>query len=157
MNEASRNKKGIVLLLNKWDLIEKDDKTINRYKEDILYRLGVMRYIPMIFTSVLQKQRLFKALDLATMVNSEIHKTIPTRELNDYFLPLIKETQPPAVKGKEIKINYITQIRAGFPLFAFYSNHPHLISENYRRFLENKIRERYGFVGVPVTLSFRKK
>jgi len=94
---------------------------------------------------------------LATQVYQEMHKHVPTSELNNYFGPLIWETTPPAVKGKEIKINYITQIKTEFPLFAFYSNHPNLVTENYKRFLENKLRERYGFIGVPLILSFRRK
>jgi GTP-binding protein len=157
LNEAAEQHKGIILLLNKWDLIEKDHKTIEDYKADIYERLGVLRFIPMMFVSVLNKQRLFKALDLATQVYEDVHKMITTSELNKYFLPLIHETSPPAVKGKEIKINYVTQIKTHFPLFAFFCNHPNLITENYGRFLENKLRERYGFAGVPVILSFRKK
>ncbi|MCB0283272.1 MAG: ribosome biogenesis GTPase Der [Calditrichaeota bacterium] len=157
LNEATQQHKGVVLILNKWDLIEKDDKTVNEYTLDIVERLGVMRYIPLIFTSVLTKQRLYKALDLATEVYENLQKKISTADLNNYFAPIIHETTPPATKGKEIKINYITQIRTGFPLFAFYSNHPNLITENYRRFLENKLRERYDFSGVPVILSFRNK
>lgn len=157
LNEATMQHKGVVLLLNKWDLIEKDDKTINEYTLDIQERLGVMRYIPLIFTSVINKQRLYKALDLATVVYENTQKKVSTADLNNYFRPIIQQTTPPAVKGKEIKINYITQIHAGFPLFAFYSNHPNLITENYKRFLENKLRERYDFSGVPVILSFRRK
>jgi GTP-binding protein len=157
LNEATQQNKGVVLLLNKWDLIEKDDKTINEYTLDIIERLGVMRYIPLIFTSVINKQRLYKTLDLATTIYHNLHKKVSTADLNNYFGPIIRETTPPATKGKEIKINYITQIRSGFPLFAFYSNHPNLITENYRRFLENKLRDKYDFSGVPVILSFRKK
>lgn len=157
LNEATNQRKGIVLLLNKWDLIEKDHKTINEYTLDIRERLGVLRFIPMMFVSVHNKQRLYKALDLVNTVMEEMTKRIQTSELNNFFGPLIHETTPPAVKGKEIKINYITQLHANFPLFAFYCNHPNLITENYKRFLENKLREQFGFSGVPVILSYRNK
>jgi GTP-binding protein len=157
LNEAANQRKGIILLLNKWDLIEKDNTTVKEYQTDIEDRLGVLKFIPMMFVSVKNKQRLYKTLDMATQVYQEMHKHVPTSELNNYFGALIRETTPPAVKGKEIKINYITQIKTEFPLFAFYSNHPNLVTENYKRFLENKLRERYGFIGVPLILSFRRK
>ncbi len=157
LNEVSKQRKGCVLLMNKWDLVEKDHKTINEFRLAVDERLGLLKFIPMMFVSVKEKQRLHKALEMATEVYEQLHRRISTRELNDYFRPIIDETQPPAVKGKEIKINYITQIPARFPLFAFFCNHPRLIQEPYRRFLENKLRERYGFVGVPVVLSFRQK
>ena len=157
LNEAAIQKKGIVLALNKWDLITKDHTTIREYQKDYIERLGVLRYIPLIFISVHEKQRLFKSLDLITKVYEERKKRVPTAELNDFFLPMIKDKTPPAVKGKEIKINYVAQVNAEPPVIAFYSNHPDLITESYKRFLENKLREKYGFVGVPVTMSFRKK
>jgi len=157
LSEAAKQRKGIVLLLNKWDLIEKETSTTKKYQLDIEDRLGILRFIPMMFVSVKNKQRLYKTIDLATQVFEEKQKQISTSELNNYFGQLIKETTPAAVKGKEIKINYITQIKTDFPLFAFFSNHPNLVTENYTRFLENKLRERYGFKGVPVILSFRKK
>ncbi len=157
LNEAANQRKGIVLLLNKWDLIDKDHKTINEYTLDIRERLGVLRYIPMMFVSVHNKQRLYKALDLVNNVVEQMAKRITTSQLNNFFEPLIHTTTPPAIKGKEIKINYITQLHASFPLFAFYSNHPHLITDNYKRFLENKLREEFGFEGAPVILSFRNK
>ena len=157
LNDAAGQRKGIVLLLNKWDLIDKDHKTLEEYRTEYTDRLGVLRFIPQIFVSVINKQRLYKALDLATAVYEERQKRIPTARLNEFFLPLIEKHTPPAVKGKEIKINYVTQVKANPPVFAFYSNHPKLITENYQRYLENKLREQYGFVGVPVLLSFRKK
>ncbi len=157
LNDAAAQRKGIVLLLNKWDLIEKDHRTIDEYRRDYTERLGVLRFIPQIYVSVKNKQRLYKALDLATEVYEERKKRIPTARLNEYFLPLIENKTPPAVKGKEIKINYVSQVKANPPVFAFFSNHPKLITENYQRFLENKLREQYGFAGVPLLLSFRQK
>ena len=157
LNDAANQRKGIILLLNKWDLIKKDHKTIEEYQKDYSNRLGVLRFIPQIYVSVFEKQRLFKALDLATQVYEERKKRISTSELNDYFLPLIKTNTPPATKGKEIKINYVSQIKANPPVIVFYSNHPKLIIESYQRFLENKLREKYKFTGVPVLISFRQK
>lgn len=157
LSDAANQRKGIILLLNKWDLIEKDHKTVEEYRKDYNNRLGVLRFIPQIYVSVIEKQRLLKALDLATQVYEERKKRISTSELNDYFLPLIKQNTPPAIKGKEIKINYVTQIKSNPPVFVFYSNHPKLIGESYQRFLENKLRAKYKFSGVPVLISFRQK
>jgi GTP-binding protein len=155
--EAARERKGILCVFNKWDLVEKDEKTMNSIKKDVQERFGDLRYIPTLFVSVLQKQRLLKILDIATNIYHDRLRRIPTRELNDFFLPLIKQTTPPATRGKEIKINYVTQIKTGPPLFVFYSNYPDLIPLSYRRFLENRLRRHYGFSGVPLTISFRKK
>ncbi len=157
LGEAAANRKGVVLVLNKWDLISKDDKTLETYRRDHEERMGVLRYIPQIFVSVLEKQRLFKVLDLATEVYEERKKRIDTSSLNEYFRPLIQKHTPPAAKGKEIKINYITQIMDNPPMFVFFSNFPNLIGESYKRFLENKLREQYGYKGVPINLVFRKK
>jgi len=155
--DAAKEKKGIICIFNKWDLVEKDHKTMENLKKDIKAQLGDLRYIPLIFTSVSEKQRLYKMLDLATRIYIERQKRIPTSELNAFFSPLLSNTTPPAVRGKEIKINYVTQIKSNPPLFAFYSNFPELIAEHYKRFIENKLREQFGFSGVPLTLSFRKK
>ncbi|MCD4693418.1 MAG: ribosome biogenesis GTPase Der [Calditrichales bacterium] len=157
LNEAASQHKGVVLLLNKWDLIEKDHKTIEKFKKKYTDRLGALRFIPQIYISVLNKQRLYKALDLATFVYEERLKRISTSELNDFFLPLIKEKTPPATRGKEIKINYVSQVKTKPPVFVFYSNYPDLIIESYQRFLENRLRAKYGFIGAPVIMSFRKK
>lgn len=157
LNEAALQRKGIILLFNKWDLIEKDNSSTKELQLDIIERLGVLRFIPVVFISVFNKQRLYKTIDLAKEVYLESKKQIPTSELNNFFLPIIHTTSPPAVKGKEIKINYVTQIKTNFPLFALFGNHPNLITDNYKRFLENKLREKYGFKGVPVILSFRRK
>ncbi len=157
LGEVVKQRKGLMLLLNKWDLIEKDDKTIYSYTEEIRLKLGIMQFIPLMFVSVREKQRLYKALDKAVEVYEQIHRRIPTPELNEFIADLFQKTMPPAVKGKEIKINYVTQIPARYPLFALFCNHPKLITENYRRFLENQIRDKYGFEGAPIVLSFRKK
>ncbi len=157
LSEAADQRKGIVLVLNKWDLIAKDHRTLEEFRKQYTEKLGQLRYIPQIYVSVLNKQRLFKMLDLATEVYRQRKMRIPTSELNDYLLPIIQQNSPPAVRGKEIKINYVSQVKAGPPVFAFFSNKPKLIPENYRRFLENKIREKYAFTGVPILITFREK
>jgi GTP-binding protein len=155
--QAAKERKGIVCVFNKWDLITKDHKTMDDIKRDIKERFGDLRYIPLIFTSVIEKQRLFKTLDLATEVYEDRKKRIKTAELNDYFRPILDKTPPPATKGKEIKIKYVTQVKSNPPLFVFYCNHPNLIVEHYKRFIENRLRDEFGFNGVPLTLSFREK
>jgi GTP-binding protein len=154
---ATKERKGVVCVFNKWDLIEKDHRTMDDIKRDIMEKFGDLRFIPLIFISVYQKQRLYKALDLATQVYIDRKKRISTSQLNEYFGPILAKTPPPATKGKEIKIKYITQVKSNPPLFVFYSNHPNLIVDHYKRFIENRLREKFGFIGVPLTLSFREK
>ena len=157
MMQVARERKGLICVFNKWDLIEKDHKTMDKIKKDVKQRLGELRYVPIIFTSVLNKQRLFKMLDLFIEVYEARKTRIPTSELNAYFEPILKTTTPPATHGRDIKINYITQVKTEPPLFVFYCNYPELIADHYKRFLENKLREKYEFKGVPITFSFRKK
>lgn len=154
---AEQEKKGIVCAFNKWDLVEKDQHTIARYSKELKEKMGELRYIPFIFISVLKKQRLYKSLDLLTQVYWERQKRIPTAELNEYLLSIIAKTTPPATQGKEIKINYISQVRTTPPLFALHCNHPDLVAAHYQRFIENKLREKFGFIGVPIRLIFKKK
>ncbi len=155
--QAAKERKGIVCVFNKWDLIIKDHKTMDESKRDIKEKLGDLRFIPLIFTSVKEKQRLFKALDLATEVYIDRKKRIKTSQLNDYFVPILEKTPPPAIRGKEIKIKYVTQVKSEPPLFVFYCNHPNLIPEHYKRFVENRLRDKFGFSGVPLMMSFREK
>lgn len=157
LTEASRRRKPIVLAVNKWDLVPKDEKTILEWEEAIKEKLGALAWIPVIFISVLEKKRLFKLIDLANAVYRESSKHIRTNELNDVLLPIIQQTTPPATQGKEIKIKYITQVRQQPPVFAFFCNFPDLIGESYKRFLERKIRETWGFEGVPITIVFKSK
>jgi GTP-binding protein len=154
---AVRHKKGIVLMVNKWDLIEKDQNTINKFRDDIREKLGVFQFIPIIFTSVLNKQRVFKVIETAMEVYENRHRKIPTSALNEKLLPEIERTPPPAIKGKHIKIKYITQLPTKSPTFAFFCNHPNYIKAPYERFLENRLRENFNFEGVPVKLVFRNK
>lgn len=157
IQEADQQKKGMVIAVNKWDLIEKDDKTMKLWEDSLKEKLGEYNYVPLVFTSVVEKQRLYKLMDVATEVYEQFHKHIPTNELNEALLPIIQQTSPPAVQGKEIKINYITQIKTAPPVFAFFSNFPKLIGESYRRFLEHRIREIWGFQGVPLVIVCKTK
>jgi len=157
VSEAVSAKKGMVIAINKWDLIPKDEHTLTQWEKEFRERLGTLSFIPLIFTSVTQKKRLYKLLDLATDVYEELYKKIRTSELNRVLQPIIEANSPPAVRGKEVKINYITQVNTAPPVFAFFGNHPDLIPQNYRRFLERQIREHWGFQGVPIYLTFKHK
>ncbi len=154
---AHKNQKGMVILVNKWDLIEKDHKTTEVYRKTILAKLRPLDYIPLIFTSVINKQRILKAVELALVVYANRQKRIPTSALNDKLLPEIERIPPPSIKGKYIKIKYITQLPAKSPVFAFFCNLPQYIKEPYKRFLEHKLRMHFDFTGVPIRLFFRKK
>ncbi|HEY3403049.1 MAG TPA: ribosome biogenesis GTPase Der [Ohtaekwangia sp.] len=154
---AQRQGKGMVIMVNKWDLIEKDSKTADKFKKEILEKLAPIDYIPIIFASVLNKQRIYQVIEKAVQVFENKTKKVPTSKLNDAMLPEIVHYPPPSVKGKHIQIKYITQVNARFPSFAFFCNLPQYIQESYQRFLENKVREHFDFEGVPVRLIFRKK
>jgi GTPase len=154
---AQRQGKGMVIMVNKWDLIEKDSKTSEKFKTEINEKLAPINYIPIIFASVIEKQRIFQVVEKAVQVYENKTKKIPTSQLNGKLLPEIERYPPPALKGKFIQIKYITQVVARFPSFAFFCNHPQYILNPYERFLENRIRENFDFEGVPVRLIFRKK
>ncbi|MBW3545324.1 MAG: ribosome biogenesis GTPase Der [Bacteroidetes bacterium] len=154
---AHRYNKGCIILVNKWDLVEKDSKTAKTIEDEIKERLGPLSYIPVMFISVLKKQRIFQAIELAVEVHSNLRKKIPTSQLNEVMLREIESYPPPAIKGKHIKIKYMTQLPARVPTFALFCNLPQYIKAPYERFLENKMRSHFGFVGVPLRLFFRKK
>ena len=154
---AEKNKKGIVILVNKWDLIEKNNQTVKQFEEQIRQKLQPFTDIPIIFTSVVNKQRIFQAIETALEVFKNRSKKIPTSKLNDVMLPIIENYPPPSQKGKYIKIKYITQINASSPMFAFFCNLPQYIKEPYKRFVENKLREHFDFKGVPIQIYFRQK
>lgn len=154
---AQKNNKGIVILVNKWDLVEKDHKTHEQFTELIREKIAPFRDVPIIFTSVTEKLRIHKALTTAVNVYENRKRRIKTRELNDYILPIIESNPPPANKGKYIRIKFATMLPLAYPCFAFYCNLPQYIKEPYRRFLENKIREQYDFSGVPMAIFFREK
>ena len=156
-NLIVRNKKGCVVVVNKWDLIEKSSNTMKEWREFLHSKFAPFNDLPIIFTSVVNKQRIFDVLQTALRVYDSRGRRIPTSELNEYILPVIEQTPPPATKGKYIRIKYATQLPSPTPAFAFFVNLPQYIKEPYRRFLENKIREQWDFCGVPMQIFFRQK
>lgn len=153
-----KNRKGLVILVNKWDLIEKESNTAKEFEAAIKKRLAPFIDIPIIFTSVTNnKQRVFKALEEVVKVYENRNRKIPTSKLNDVMLDIIAKNPPPAVKGKYIKIKFVNQLPTHTPTFAFYCNLPQYIKDPYKRFLENKLREKFNFHGVPLQLFMRKK
>ena len=156
-NLIVRNRKGCVIVVNKWDLIEKSNNTMKEWKEALEKRLAPFNDIPIIFTSALNKQRILDVLQTAIRVYESRSRRIPTSEFNDYMLPIIEETPPPSTKGKYIRIKYAMQLPTPTPQFVFFCNLPQYIRENYRRFLENHLREHWDFSGVPIQIYFRQK
>ena len=156
-NLIVRNRKGCVIVVNKWDLVEKDSNTMKVWREFLEKKLAPFSDIPIVFTSVINKQRILDVLQTAIRVYQSRKRRISTSELNDFFLPLIENYPPPATKGKYIKIKYVTQLPTPTPQFAFFVNLPQYIKESYRRFLENKLREQWDFSGVPIQIYFRQK
>ncbi len=154
---CEKNRKGVVILVNKWDLVAKDTHTTKMFEQDILSRIAPFEDIPIVFTSVPEKQRIHKALETALQVYQNKTKKIPTSKLNKVLLPYIDNYPPPATKGKSINIKYITQLPGYAPTFVFFCNHPQYIKDSYRRFLENKLREHFDFSGVPIMVYFRSK
>jgi len=154
---AHRHGKGIVIMVNKWDLVEKDTQTAKKFTETILEKLAPIDYAPIIFTSVLEKQRIFQVLEKAMEVYENRQRRVPTSALNQKMLPEIDYHKPPTIKGKYVKIKYITQIPGGRPSFAFFCNLPQYVPESYERYLENKLRVHFKFEGVPLQVFFRKK
>ncbi|KUG24925.1 gtp-binding protein enga [hydrocarbon metagenome] len=157
IQEAVRRRKGIILAVNKWDLIEKDAKTAKHYEEEVRSQLGTADFVPVIFISALTKQRIYKLIDIALQIYEERSKKISTQELNDTILEAIRRTPPPSTpNGKEVKIKYITQVGEHYPIFLFFANDCKYIPDSYKRFLEKTIRSNYGFSGVPMTISFKE-
>jgi len=154
---ADKNNKGIVILVNKWDDIEKDTETTKKFEDRIRKQISPFTDIPILFISVLEKQRLLKGLETAIEVYKNRAQKITTSELNETMLAIIEKHPPPATKGKYIRIKYCTMLPTPTPSFAFFANLPQYIKEPYKRFLENKIREIYNFSGVPITIYFRQK
>jgi GTP-binding protein len=157
LNLIRKNKKGIVILVNKWDLIEKDSNTLKQYREFIQERIAPFNDIPILFISALTKQRISDVLSTAMQVYENRIQRIPTGKLNEIMLEAIENFPPPATKGKYIKIKYVTQLPTPTPVFAFFANLPQYIKEPYKRYLENKLRENFNLTGVPIVLVFRDK
>ncbi len=154
---AEKNRKGVVILINKWDLIEKETNTMRDFEAMVRKQIEPFTDVPIIFTSTLTKQRLFKAIETAVEVFEKRKYKIPTSKLNDIMLDIIKSYPPPATKGKFVKIKYCMQLPTKTPQFAFFCNLPQYVRDSYKRFLENKLREIYDFSGVPITIYFRQK
>lgn len=155
---AQKNRKGIAILVNKWDLVEnKENNTIKEYEERIRERIAPFRDVPILFVSAHTKQRVLKALDVAQEVYENRNRHIPTSKLNEVMLDVIAAYEPPSIKGKYVKIKYVQQLHSATPIFAFFCNLPQYVSDSYKRYLENKLREHFNFSGVPITVTMRKK
>lgn len=154
---AEKNKKGVVILVNKWDLIEKETQTAKIFEENIRKKLEPFTDVPIMFVSVLNKQRIFQAIEEAMRVNERRNSKVATSKLNEYMLPVVNTFPPPALKGKFVKIKFCTQLPTRTPSFAFFANLPQYVKDPYKRFLENKMREKYDFKGVPIQIFLRKK
>ena len=156
-NLIQRNRKGCVLVVNKWDLFVKDSNTMRDYDRSLRERIAPFDDVPIIFTSVTGKQRILDVLDAVTKVYDNYSQKVPTARLNETLLPIIEETPPPAWKGKYVKIKYVTQLPTRFPSFAFFCNLPQYVKDPYKRFLENQIRTSFDFTGCPIQIFIRQK
>lgn len=154
---AARKKKGILIVVNKWDLIEKETNTARDYEKELIERIAPFRDVPIVFASVHDKQRTLKILDAAIHVFENVKRRITTSKLNDVMQEILKRFPPPVVKGKNPAIKYVTQLPTPFPAFAFFGKHPRYIKQNYRNYLENKMRENFDFKGAPIQIYFREK
>ena len=154
---AHRNNKGIVILVNKWDLVDKETNSVRDYTLKIKEAMEPFTDVPIIFISVLEKQRIFKAIETAVKVFENRSKRIPTHKMNDVMLPIIENRPPPSLKGKYVKIKFCTQLPGHYPQFAFFCNLPQYVKDPYKRFLENQLRSQFDFEGVPITVFMRKK
>jgi GTP-binding protein len=154
---AQRNRKGIVILVNKWDLVEKDTMTTRDFERKIREEIAPFTDVPIVFISVLNKQRIFKAIETAVEVYNNRTKKIKTSKLNEVLLPIIENYPPPAYKGKFVKIKYIMQLPTPQPQFAFFCNLPQYVRDPYKRYLENQLRDHFDFKGVPISVYMRKK
>ena len=158
LREAAEMTKGLVVVMNKWDLVEgKETNTARDVEREAKERLGLMDHVPFLFVSALTGQRAHKVLDLALSVYDERAKRIPTAELNAVVEAAVRAQHPPSWRGNYVRIQYATQVRERPPVFAFFTNHPEGVKESYKRYLENKLRDAFGFAGVPLTLSFKRK
>ncbi len=154
---AHRNNKGIVVLVNKWDLVEKETNSVRDYTKKIREAMEPFTDVPIIFISALEKQRIYKAIETAVEVYENRSKRVPTHKLNDVMLPLIEHYPPPSLKGKYVKIKFCTQLPGHYPQFAFFCNLPQYVKDPYKRYLENQLRKNFNFEGVPITIFMRKK
>ena len=154
---AEKNRKGVIILINKWDLIEKETNTMRDFEAMVRKQIEPFTDVPIVFISALTKQRLFKAIETAVDVFENRKNRIPTSKFNDTMLEIVKNYPPPAIKGKFVKIKYCMQLPTPTPQFVFFCNLPQYVKDPYKRFVENKLRETYNFTGVPITIYFRQK
>jgi len=157
MSLIQKNNKGMIVLVNKWDLIEKENNTTIVFEKDIREKTAPFTDYPILFISAINKQRIHKVLELVEQVNENRNRKISTSELNEVMLQIVKNNPPPAIKGKYVKIKYVTQLPIYTPAFAFFCNLPQYVKDPYKRYLENRMREKFNFTGVPLRLFFRKK
>ena len=154
---ADKNRKGVIILINKWDLVEKETNTMRDFEAQVRRQIAPLTDVPIIFTSVLTKQRLLKSIETAVEVFENRKRRIPTSKLNETMLEIVQQNSPPATKGKYVKIKYCMQLPTPTPQFAFFSNLPQYVKDPYKRYVENQLREHYNFSGVPITIYFRQK
>jgi GTP-binding protein len=154
---ADKHKKGLIILVNKWDLIPANKKSVKEWEATIEEAIAPLSGVPIMFVSATEKQRVIKAMEKAVEVFHELRKHIPTHKLNEVMLEAIARYQPPVVKGKSVKIKFVTQIKGNHPTFIFFCTHPQYVKENYKRYLENQLREHFGFDGCPLSVWFRQK
>ncbi|MDZ7360689.1 MAG: ribosome biogenesis GTPase Der [candidate division KSB1 bacterium] len=157
ISAAAKLHKGIVIGVNKWDLVEKDAVTAKKFEKELREALRIYSYVPILFISAKTRQRVFKMLDVAQAVHRQRQKQLRTAELNAFLQEAVQNYPPPAMDKREVKINYCTQVKHAPPVIAFFCNHPDAIRPGYRQYLENRFRARFGFAGVPLTFSFRRK
>jgi GTP-binding protein len=154
---ATRKGKGIVVLVNKWDLVEKDTNTAKEYESELKQKLAPFTDVPILFISAKEKTRIFKAIEIALEVAESKKRKIPTSQLNEVILQAVQSYHPPVVRGNPVKIKYVTQLPTAVPSFAFFCNFPDDIKQPYKNYLENQLRENFNFKGVPLRIFFRKK
>jgi GTP-binding protein len=157
MSLILKNSKGMIILVNKWDLVEKDNNTAKIFEKEIRGKTAPFTDYPVLFISAINKQRIYNILDLVETVNRNRTRKIPTPELNEVMLEIVRQNPPPSLKGKYIKVKYVTQLPTFTPSFAFFCNLPQYVKEPYRRFIENRMREKFEFTGIPIRIFFRKK
>ena len=157
LNIIQKNNKGVIILVNKWDLVEKDHTTTKRFEDELRSRTAPFTDYPVLFISAITRQRVHRILELIMNVYENRRRKISTSQLNEVMLKIINDTPPPSIKGKHVKIKYVTQLPGAYPVFAFFCNYPQYIREPYRRFVENRLRESFPLTGAPVRVYFRKK
>ena len=157
LSVIQKNNKGVIVLVNKWDLVEKDTQSTKKFEDELRSRTAPFTDYPVLFISAKTRQRIHNVLELIMKVYENRRRKIPTSQLNEVMLPYIESTPPPALKGKHIRIKYITQLPSAYPTFAFFCNYPQYIKDPYRRFIENRMRENFELSGAPVKIYFRKK